>query len=113
MLFFFFRYLCRVSFFGSASFKGYTICHAFVDVFAEDMGEGLGYVQVRVEVFDIQFAVFLMNYDTIAVILTVIAGWWAIHGDIAQLRERMAKLEGTMEVLKDLLQASVANKTPS
>ena len=52
-----------------------------------------------------------MNYDTIAVILTVIIGWWAIHRDIAQLRERMAKLEGTMEVLKDLFQASVTGKT--
>ena len=52
-----------------------------------------------------------MNYDTIAVIITVIIGWWAIHRDIAQLRERMAKLEGTMEVLKDLFQSSLANKT--
>ncbi len=52
-----------------------------------------------------------MNYDTIAVILTVIIGWWAIHRDIAQLRERMVKLEGTMEVLKDLFQASVTGKS--
>ena len=62
-----------------------------------------------------------MNYDTIAVILTVAAGWYATHRDIAQLRdrmstleteikERMAKLEGTMEVLKDLFQSSIAGK---
>lgn len=52
-----------------------------------------------------------MNYDTIAVILTVIIGWWAIHRDISDLRERMAKMEGTMEVLKDLFQASITGKT--
>lgn len=51
-----------------------------------------------------------MNYDTIAVILTVAAGWYATHRDIAQLRERMAKLEGTMDALKDLFQASIAGK---
>ena len=38
-----------------------------------------------------------MNYDTVAVILTVIIGWWAIHRDIALLRERMARLEGLFE----------------
>ncbi|MCY4364185.1 MAG: hypothetical protein OXE42_18715 [Gammaproteobacteria bacterium] len=49
-----------------------------------------------------------MNYDTIAVLLTVVAGWWATHRDISrlrdtmnmeisQLRERMAKLEGLFE----------------
>ena len=34
-----------------------------------------------------------MNYDTIAVILTVAAGWYATHRDIAQLRDRMSTLE--------------------
>ena len=55
-----------------------------------------------------------MNYDTIAVILTVIIGWWALHRDIAELRndmsglkERMARLEGSMDVLKDLFQKSL------
>lgn len=49
-----------------------------------------------------------MNYDTIAVILTVVAAWWATHRDIIQLRdrvssfetrmtERIAKLEGLFE----------------
>lgn len=55
-----------------------------------------------------------MNYDTIAVILTVIVGWWALHRDIGELRndmsglkERMARLEGSMDVLKDLFQKSL------
>lgn len=51
-----------------------------------------------------------MNYDTIAVILTVVIGWWAVHRDIADLRERMANLEGMMSVLKDLVQSNVTGK---
>ena len=56
------------------------------------------------------FAV-VMNYDTIAVILTVIIGWWALHSDVAQLLEHMVKLEGAMKVLKDLFQVSVTDKS--
>ncbi|MDE0512534.1 MAG: hypothetical protein OXI88_12180 [Gammaproteobacteria bacterium] len=34
-----------------------------------------------------------MNYDTIAVILAVVAGWYATHRDIVQLRDRISNLE--------------------
>ncbi len=56
-----------------------------------------------------------MNYDTIAVIITVIVAWWAIHRDINGLRDRMSgleqrmsRLEGSMDVITNLFKASAA-----
>ena len=61
-----------------------------------------------------------MNYDTLAVILTVIVGWWALHRDIVELRndmsgikERIARMEGSMEVLKELFQKSLVKQGSS
>ena len=63
-----------------------------------------------------------MNYELITIITTIVLAWgslswfiWSshkdIHGDMADLRERMARLEGSIDVLKDLFQASVTGKT--
>ncbi len=59
-----------------------------------------------------------MNYDTIAVIITVIIGWWALHKDmnvlqdrISGLEQRMSRLEGSMDVIKDLFKASAVPKS--
>ena len=49
------------------------------------------------------------------VIITVIVGWWAIHRDINDLRDRMSgleqcmsRLEGSMDVITNLFKASAA-----
>ena len=70
-----------------------------------------------------------MNYELVIIMVTIITGWvslggflWAIHRDIVSLRERMsglevklsermARLEGSMDVLKDLFQASITVKS--
>lgn len=45
-----------------------------------------------------------MNYEFITIIITIVIAWgslavfiWSIHKDIADLRERMARLEGLFE----------------
>ena len=56
-----------------------------------------------------------MNYDTIAVILTILVsvGGLAIfiHKEIVGLRERMARLEGTVGILADLFKSSLSRST--
>lgn len=58
-----------------------------------------------------------MNYE----IVTIISAWaslawfiWystkEIHKDMGDLRERMARLEGTMGVIKDLFQSSLSSR---
>ena len=65
-----------------------------------------------------------MNYELVAIIGTIIATGCAIIGLIrpsisnlqdrmSGLEQRMAHFEGTMDVLKDLFQASITNKSPS
>lgn len=45
-----------------------------------------------------------MNYEFITIIITIVIAWgslamfiWSIHQNIADLRERMARLEGLFE----------------
>ena len=45
-----------------------------------------------------------MNYEFVTIIITIVIAWgslavfiWSIHKDIADLRERMARLEGLFE----------------
>ncbi len=59
-----------------------------------------------------------MNYELITIILTIIttqgalaAMIWSVHKDIAGLKERIAHLEGSMGILKDLFQSFVTSKT--
>ena len=50
-----------------------------------------------------------MEYNTLITIvawLTLAAFLWSIHKDIAGLSERIARLEGSFDVLKDLLRTS-------
>ncbi|MCY4155215.1 MAG: hypothetical protein OXF58_07810 [Gammaproteobacteria bacterium] len=62
-----------------------------------------------------------MNYELITIIFTILLScaslaWfiWTTHKDtheqITGLRERMASLEGSMGMLKDLFQASLSSK---
>ena len=59
-----------------------------------------------------------MNYELVTIIGTIVLSWaslaWFIwtthkdtHKDIGDLRERMVRLEGSMDVLKDLFQSSL------
>ncbi len=51
-----------------------------------------------------------MEYDTVITViawLTLAAFFWSIHKDIAKLSERLARLEGSVDVLKDLFRTSV------
>ena len=58
-----------------------------------------------------------MNYELITIVLTIIATQcalaamiWSVQKDIAGLKERIAHLEGSMGVLKDLFQSFAAGK---
>ncbi len=63
-----------------------------------------------------------MNYELITIVFTIVGTGIAMTGliiprlskidyHIADLRERMARLEGSIDVLKDLFQASVTGRT--
>ena len=56
-----------------------------------------------------------MTPDTIATLAAaaVIIGFlWSLHRDVADLRERMSKLEGTVEVLVRFLVERDRNREP-
>ncbi|MDE0155061.1 MAG: hypothetical protein OXS28_05630 [Gammaproteobacteria bacterium] len=63
-----------------------------------------------------------MNYELITIVFTIVGTGIAMTGlivprlskidnHIADLRERMARLEGSIDVLKDLFQVSVTGRT--
>ena len=63
-----------------------------------------------------------MNYELITIVFTIVGTGIAMTGlivprlskidnHIADLRERMARLEGSIDVLKDLFQVSVTART--
>ena len=63
-----------------------------------------------------------MNYELIAIVFTIVGTGVAMTGlivsrpskidnHIADLRERMARLEGSIDLLKDLFQISVTGRT--
>lgn len=55
-----------------------------------------------------------MDYDIIVTVIawvTLAAFLWSIHKDIAGLSERIARLEGSFDVLKDLVCTSLAGKS--
>ena len=63
-----------------------------------------------------------MNYELITIVFTIVGTVIAMTGliivrlskidnHIADLRERMARLEGSIDVLKDLFQVSVTGRT--
>ena len=63
-----------------------------------------------------------MNYELITIVFTIVGTGIAMTGlivprlskidnHIADLRERMARLEGSIDVLKDLVQVSVTGRT--
>ena len=63
-----------------------------------------------------------MNYELITIVFTIVGTGVAMTGlivprlskidnHIADLRERMARLEGSIDVLKDLFQVSVTGRT--
>lgn len=63
-----------------------------------------------------------MNYEFITIVFTIVGTGIAMTGlivprlskidnHIADLRERMARLEGSIDVLKDLFQVSVTGRT--
>lgn len=63
-----------------------------------------------------------MNYELITIVFTIVGTGIAMTGliiprlskidnHIADLRERMARLEGSIGVLKDLFQVSVTGRT--
>ena len=63
-----------------------------------------------------------MNYELIIIVFTIVGTGTAMTGlivprlskidnHIADLRERMARLEGSIDVLKDLFQVSVTGRT--
>ena len=55
-----------------------------------------------------------MDYDILVTVIawvTLAAFLWSIHKDIAGLSERIARLQGSVDVLKDLFRTSLAGKT--
>lgn len=55
-----------------------------------------------------------MDYDIIVTVIawvTLAAFLWSIHKDIAGLSERIARLEGSVDVLKDLFRTSLTGKS--
>ena len=55
-----------------------------------------------------------MDYDIIVTVIawvTLAAFFWSIHKDIAGLSERIARLEGSVDVLKDLFRTSITGKS--
>ena len=55
-----------------------------------------------------------MDYDIIITVtawVTLAAFLWSIHKDIAGLSERIARLEGSVDVLKDLVRSSLTGKS--
>ncbi len=55
-----------------------------------------------------------MDYDIIVTVVawsTMAVFLWSIHKDIAGLSERIARLQGSVDVLKDLFRTSLAGKT--
>jgi len=57
-----------------------------------------------------------VEYDTIITViawLTLAAFLWSIHKDIAGLSERLARLEGSVDVLKDLFRTSMLGDSKS
>ena len=57
-----------------------------------------------------------MDYSiliTIVAWVTLVAFQWLIHKDITSISERLARLEGSIDVLKDLFRASLPGKSQS
>ena len=55
-----------------------------------------------------------MDYDILVTVIawvTLAAFLWSIHKGIAGLSERIARLEGSFDVLKDLLRTSITGNS--
>ena len=55
-----------------------------------------------------------MDYDIIVTVtawISLAAFFWSIHKDIAGLSERIARLEGSVDVLKDLFRTSITGSS--
>lgn len=44
-----------------------------------------------------------LDYATLAALLAIIAFLWSLHGDIGNLRDRISRLEGAVDLLTKFL----------